>query len=68
MINMKMTMLQKDVKAIERGIEKHNTDAKGFLHIVEGWVKDNKKDEGTPQYEALLYFRDCVKTYVGWGM
>jgi hypothetical protein len=65
---MKMTLLQKDIKAIERGIEKHKTDAKGFLKVVDGWVEDHKGDVGTPQYEALLYFRDCVKTYVEWGM
>lgn len=63
---MKMTMLNRDIKAIENGMRKYNTNEQGLLEIVNGWVEDNKQDEGKPQYKQLLHFRDCIITYIEW--
>jgi len=53
---MKMTMLNRDVKAIENGMKKFNTDERGLLQIVNGWIDNNKQDEGKPRFEDLLHF------------
>lgn len=65
---MKLTMLQQDITAIERGMKKHNVVSKGFLKIVDKWVEDNKEDKESPQYKLLLRLQECTKTYIEWGM
>lgn len=67
MIAMKMTMAQRDIKAIENGMKKYNVDSKGLLEIVNKWVEDYKEDKGKSEYELLLHFQECVKTYIQWG-
>ncbi|AKQ08327.1 hypothetical protein PQE66_gp012 [Bacillus phage PBC2] len=63
---MKMTLPQKDVRAIEKGMQKYNVNEKGLLEIVNGWIKDNEQDNGTKQFESLLYFKSCIETYIQW--
>ncbi|AGT13623.1 hypothetical protein TROLL_276 [Bacillus phage Troll] len=63
---MKMTMLNRDVKAIENGMKKFNTDERGLLQIVNGWIDNNKQDEGKPRFEDLLHFKSCIELYIQW--
>lgn len=63
---MKMTMSKRDVMAVENGMRKYNVDVEGLLEIVESWLEERKQDKGSPQYDFLIHFRDCVKTYIQW--
>jgi CRISPR/Cas system CSM-associated protein Csm2 small subunit len=63
---MKMTLPLRDIKAIERGLKKYNTDIDGFLTIVDNWLEQVKSEKGTKEYEALEYFKECVVTYKQW--
>ena len=65
---MKMTMANKDVRAIENGMMKYNTDSKGFLEVVNEMIEKHKHNEDTPQYDLLLHLKECVETYIEWGM
>lgn len=64
----KLEMPKRDVDAIQKGMKQYGVDSKGFLDIVNGWLEERKEDEGTEKYEHLKYFKECVETYISWGM